>query len=78
MWLMAAKESWQAGDVPAARSILIEAFKANPMSEQIWLAACKLEAENGELEAARALMSRARREAGTSGVRPDFRSFEPS
>ena len=47
-WLMAAKEKWLTGDVPAAREVLERAFVANPESEQIWLAAVKLEAENGE------------------------------
>lgn len=68
LWLIAAKESWLGGDVPAAREILEEAFKANPESEQIWLAACKLEAENGELKTARQLMERARNVAGTDRV----------
>jgi pre-mRNA-processing factor 6 len=43
---MAAKEKWLAGSVPGARAILVEAFDANPDSEQIWLAAVKLEWEN--------------------------------
>ena len=47
-WLMAAKEKWLTGDVPAACEVLERAFVANPESEQIWLAAVKLEAENGE------------------------------
>jgi pre-mRNA-processing factor 6 len=46
---MAAKEKWMASDVPAAGEVLERAFIANPESEQIWLAAVKLEAENGEL-----------------------------
>jgi len=41
------------GDVPSARSILALAFKANPNSEEIWLAAVKLESENNEYERAR-------------------------
>jgi pre-mRNA-processing factor 6 len=56
LWLMAAKEKWLAGDVPAAREVLERAFVANPESEQIWLAAVKLEAENGELKVARELL----------------------
>ena len=48
MWLMFAKEKWVGeGDVAAAREILTEAFAANPNCEQIWLAAAKLEWENG-------------------------------
>ncbi len=46
LWLMAAKEKWVGGDVPAARHILKLAFDANPESEDIWLAAFKLEFEN--------------------------------
>ena len=65
---MAAKEKWLAGDVPAAREVLERAFVANPESEQIWLAAVKLEAENGELEVARELLIRARTVADTQRV----------
>jgi pre-mRNA-processing factor 6 len=68
LWLMAAKEKWLAGDVPAAREILERAFVANPESEQIWLAAVKVEAENGELGVARALLVRARTVADTERV----------
>lgn len=66
MW---AKEKWVAGDVPAAREVLEKAFVANPESEQIWLAAVKLEAENGELGVARELLVRARTVADTQRVR---------
>ena len=38
------------GNVQAAREILAHAFKANPDSEDIWLAAIKLESENNEFE----------------------------
>lgn len=65
MW---AKEKWIAGDVPAAREVLEKAFVANPESEQIWLAAVKLEAENGELGVARELLVRARTVADTQRV----------
>lgn len=65
---MLAKEKWTAGDVPGARETLEEAFKANPESEQIWLAAVKLEAENGELGVARELLTRARKVADTERV----------
>jgi pre-mRNA-processing factor 6 len=41
-----AKERWMSGDVPGARATLQEAFKVNPDSEEIWLAAVKLEWEN--------------------------------
>ena len=56
------------GDVPAARSILALAFQANPNSEEIWLAAVKLESENGEYERARRLLEKARASAGTARV----------
>ena len=56
------------GDVPAARSILALAFQANPNSEEIWLAAVKLESENGENERARRLLEKARASAGTARV----------
>lgn len=66
---MAAKESWLGGDVDGARAILSRAFEANPDSEGIWLAATKLEAENGQIEAAKQLMQRAREVSGTERVR---------
>jgi len=66
--LMAAKESWLSGDVDGAREILSRAFEANPDSEGIWLAAVKLEAENGQIEAAKQLMQRAREVSGTERV----------
>lgn len=56
------------GDVPAARSILSLAFQANPNSEEIWLAAVKLESENNEDERARQLLARARSNASTARV----------
>ena len=56
------------GDVPAARSILAMAFQANPNSEEIWLAAIKLESENNEFERARRLLARARSNAPTARV----------
>ncbi|KAJ7694595.1 PRP1 splicing factor, N-terminal-domain-containing protein [Mycena rosella] len=68
LWLMWAKKKWLAGDVPAARDILEQAFFANLGSENISLAAAKLEIENGELDIARALLLRARKVANTSRV----------
>lgn len=44
------------------------AFEANPNSEQIWLAAVKLEAENGEHGRAELLLSKAREKADTMKV----------
>ena len=65
MW---AKEKWLAGDVPDAREVLERAFVANSESEQIWLAAVKLEAENGERDVAKELLVRARTVADTERV----------
>ena len=38
------------GNVQKAREILSSAFRANPDSEDIWLAAIKLESENNEFD----------------------------
>jgi len=65
---MGAKSKWMAGDVPAARGILSLAFQANPNSEDIWLAAVKLESENSEYERARRLLAKARGSAPTPRV----------
>jgi pre-mRNA-processing factor 6 len=46
--------------VPGARAILAEAFAANPDSEDVWLAAFKLEFENNEPERARQLLAKVR------------------
>lgn len=54
--------------MPAARSILALAFQANPNSEEIWLAAVKLESENNEFERARRLLQKARASAPTARV----------
>ena len=35
LWLMAAKEKWLSQDVDGARTLLQEAFLANPDSEQV-------------------------------------------
>jgi hypothetical protein len=50
------------GDVPGARAILAEAFAANPDSEDVWLAAFKLEFENNEPARARALLAKVRQQ----------------
>jgi hypothetical protein len=70
---MRAKERWMQGDVEGAREVLVKAFDTNPESEQIWLAAVKLEAENGELGVARELLGRARSVADTERVSVHFR-----
>jgi pre-mRNA-processing factor 6 len=66
---MSAKEKWLTGDVSAAREILQRTFVANPESEQIWLAAVKLEAENGALGVAGELLVCVRTYADTERVR---------
>ncbi|PPQ92100.1 hypothetical protein CVT25_008294, partial [Psilocybe cyanescens] len=48
--------------------VLERAFVVNPESEQIWLAAVKLEAENGEFGVARELLIRARTVADTERI----------
>lgn len=68
LWLMRAKETWLAGDIPSAKKILEAAFAANPNSEQVWLAAIKLEVETGEFERARVLLKSARTQADTERV----------
>lgn len=68
LWLMGAKSKWLADDVPAARGILSYAFQANANSEEIWLAAVKLESENAEYERARRLLAKARASAPTPRV----------
>ena len=57
-----------AGNVEGAREVLTEAFAANPDSEQVWLAAAKLEWETGEPERARVLLQRARERAPSARV----------
>ena len=61
---MRAKSKWLAGNVPEARSILNDAFGANPNSEEIWIAAITLESKNNEHERARKLLQKARETAG--------------
>lgn len=65
---MAAKSKWLSNDIGAARAILEAAFRSNPNSEQIWLAAVKLESENQEYERARKLLARACTNAPTARV----------
>lgn len=43
-------------------------LQANPNSEEIWLAAVKLESENNEYERARRLLAKARSSAPTARV----------
>lgn len=60
LWLMLAKSKWQAGNVALARETLSAGFQANPNSEDIWLAAVKLESENNEYKKAISLLKKAR------------------
>jgi len=60
---MYSKSIWQQGDVDGARQILARAFKHNPNSEGIWMAAVKLESENEEFDRARRLLAKARSSA---------------
>lgn len=57
-----------AGNIQQARQILASAFSSNPNSEEIWLAAVKLESENNEFERAAKLLENARQKAGTARV----------
>ncbi|KAL1839332.1 hypothetical protein VTJ49DRAFT_1628 [Mycothermus thermophilus] len=65
-WLMLAKE--KAGEINEARRVLARAFKQNPDNEDIWLAAVKLEADNGHIDQARDLLKTARQNAPTDRV----------
>jgi pre-mRNA-processing factor 6 len=69
---MRVKEKWLRGDVRAAREVLERTFVSNSESEQIWLAAVKLEAENGELAVPRELLVRAETVADTERAIPTF------
>ena len=65
---MAAKQKWLNGNVKEAQQILAAAFSSNPDSEEIWLAAVKLESQTNEFDRARALLKNARHKAGTARV----------
>jgi hypothetical protein len=60
------------GDVRAAREVLERAFVRTSESEQIGLAAVKLEAENGESDVARELLVRRLTVADTERVITTF------
>ena len=68
LWMQLAKEKWQAGDMDGARRTLGTAFSRNPGNEDIWLAAVKLEGDNGQTDQARSLLEQARSQAGTDRV----------
>lgn len=68
-WLLRAKEQWTTlNNVDKARDILTQAFSINTDSENVWLAAAKLEWETGEMERARVLLERARDRAPSARV----------
>ena len=73
---MLAKEKWQSGDLNEARKVLGRAFNQNPNNEDIWLAAVKLEADNGHIDQARDLLQKARQEAPTDRVWMKSVAFE--
>jgi pre-mRNA-processing factor 6 len=68
LWLLWAKETWIHGDITGAKEVLHHAFEANEGSEQIWLAAIKLEMETQQYKKAQELLSDARKRANTARV----------
>ena len=68
LWMQLAREKWGSGEIDEARRVLALAFQQNQGNEDIWLAAVKLEADNGESGKARELLATARTEAGTDRV----------
>eukprot|EP00053_Salpingoeca_punica_P018929 m.188305 g.188305 ORF g.188305 m.188305 type:complete len:922 (+) comp17534_c0_seq2:46-2811(+) len=68
LWLMRAKALWLANQAEEAKKVLAQAFTCNDNSEEIWLAAIKLESETGFDDNARALLKRAREKAGTARI----------
>ena len=67
-WLIYAKEMWMDGNVEMARHILKDAFEYHPDSEQLWLAAIKLEMETKNFDKAETLLADARIKASTAAV----------
>jgi pre-mRNA-processing factor 6 len=65
---MLAKERLQAGELDQARKVLARAFNQNDRNEDIWLAAVKLEFDNGFIDQARGLLKTARQNAPTDRV----------
>eukprot|EP00300_Choanocystis_sp_HF-7_P005392 c14057_g1_i1.p1 GENE.c14057_g1_i1~~c14057_g1_i1.p1 ORF type:complete len:460 (+),score=109.76 c14057_g1_i1:196-1575(+) len=69
LWLMWAKYAWlEEKNVVLAREILDKGFQIHANSDQLWLAAVKLEYENDNSESARKLLAKARERAGTARV----------
>lgn len=68
-WLLRAKQQWLSGkDVSKARDTLSQAFNHNPSSQDVWLAAVKLEWETQSIERARVLCQRAMQQAPSPRV----------
>ncbi|CAN6817149.1 unnamed protein product [Brassica oleracea] len=67
-WLADAEVSKKRGFIETARAILQEACGVIHSSEEIWLAAFKLEYENKEMERARMLLAKAREREGAERV----------
>eukprot|EP00127_Corallochytrium_limacisporum_P001099 Clim_evm10s39 gene=Clim_evmTU10s39 len=67
LWLMQAKEAYRYGQSNKARQVLSRAFSVNPGSENLWLAALKLEVQDPEYSIARVrgLLSQGRKAANT-------------
>ncbi|KAK3989274.1 hypothetical protein QBC44DRAFT_327877 [Cladorrhinum sp. PSN332] len=65
-WLMLAKE--KSAVLDDARRVLARAFKKLTQNEDIWLAAVKLEADNGFVDEARNLLKTARQNAPTDRI----------
>jgi pre-mRNA-processing factor 6 len=71
LWLSLAKAKLSAGGdegINAARVTLGKAFNQLSSNEDIWLAAVKLEADNGHVSEGRQLLQTAREQAGTDRV----------
>ncbi|KAF4690161.1 Pre-mRNA-processing factor 6 [Perkinsus olseni] len=64
LWLISAKQKLLRGDVDGARAILQQAAQAvGSTSEDVHLAAAKIEVSNGDIQRARQLLAAARRQA---------------
>jgi len=67
-WLMSAKEKWMSGNIQGSRETLNEAFSVHQGSENIFLAAVKLERMNNEIERARRLLTKAREDCSSGRI----------
>lgn len=68
LWVLAAKEEFTAKNLDGARKIIAQAYQISPHSEQIWLAAAKIEQEDGKFQDATALLKLAREKAPSGRV----------